>query len=73
MKEKIKMIGFGAQVMLKQYERGGRKNGAFKIYTLCSSKLHYHLASSRRAKTEKNCSICLDGDMYMGIIGNLRQ
>lgn len=45
MKEKIKMIGFGAQVMLKQYERGGRKNGAFKIYTLCSSKLHYHLDS----------------------------
>ena len=57
--------------MLKQYRTDGGENGSFN--NLCSFKLHYHLASSRRTKTEKNCSICLDGDMYMGIIGNLRQ
>ena len=57
--------------MLKQYGRDGGENGAFN--NLCSFKLHYHLASSQSSKTEKNCSVCLDGEMYMGIIGNLRQ
>ena len=37
--------------MLKQYDGDGGKNGAFN--NLCFFKLHYHLASSRRAKTEK--------------------
>ena len=37
--------------MLKQYDKDGGENGAFN--NLCFFKLHYHLASSRRAKTEK--------------------
>ena len=47
MKEKIKMIGFGAQVMLKQYDRSGRENGAFKILCVPSNSITIYRVSQK--------------------------
>ena len=58
--------------MLKQYDKDGGENGAFN--NLCFFKLHYHLASSRRAKTEKIALfVLMERSVLLEILDNFFQ